>query len=1110
MTTAVQLYRIPAPEARRSFEVAECLTISEIIARALPGAPEGMMDRVVVAICYRDQHQIIPRAWWSRVRPHGGTTVIIRVLPGVSAVATWVASAIGTAFYAATATSLGAFALNAIWVGTAVATTLLIGAAMNALIPRPSLSSPDGPESRYSINGWSNDLPAGKPIPLVLGKMRMAPVYAALPYSQIINGEQYVCAAFTFGYGRLKISDIRIGDTSIDEFTNVLYRTREGVVGDDPMEIVTQQVFEENVNVELKGPQEPLDEYGNPTGDPAELQTNVYETCANATEVSIIVHFPQGLTRIDSDGDPDGRTVRLRIRQRESGTTEWSEVQEVAYSERTITPFFRQFRWALPSRGSWEVEITRLTESRTEARFRDDTTLFAFQSIRPEYPINFDAAPLALVEARVKATEQINGTISRLNALVERYVYAFDGVEARSEGLSRNPADIYADALRGAYQARPVPDTEVDWDMLDEWWQFCKDKGLRYDATITTQMSFGEMLSEIAAAGRASPRHDGEKWGVVIDRPQDVVVDHISPRNSWGFEGERSYIKPPDGIRVRFLDETDDFSEAELIHPWPGNEGAIDLLEEWEMPGKTNPDEVARETFRRMQEVIQRRDTFRVMQEGAIRAATRGDKVLLSHDVLSSVQVSGKVLTVDGSRVVIDEPVTMEAGRSYALRWMAYDEANTVGDSAIATVTTSPGTTQALLVQGDSLPAPGDLVLFGPCEEVSFPCRVLLIEPGENFSCRLTLTNDAEEIDTLTDAYVPPDWNPIVGSILTGGLPNAPVFTGLSVIYDSVDFSLSIIDGWGSRDPSFRAVRVSARMPDNETVQVGSILVQHRLDGEATWDSATIYGREGAVDLEYEVGDEIEIRLTAYSVGGAAGGTSSILTYTVADTETVPDVPDTESILLSSGLGYSSIDYANGDPATDTVLIFRTAADDTFDAETDLIKNLEVELGVTSSFTDGDRTRPDILSAGDMDDPGEWTAGGGWLISGGSATHTPSVASTLSQALSLSAGTTYRGAVTVSGRTAGSITVQLAGGTPVATAAIDVDGQALFSLTAVSGNDRFEIVATSDFDGSVTEIVLYAQTAATAPQGAHEYRFAAVGANSIVSSVSDALPTTII
>jgi len=214
--------------------------------------------------------------------------------------------------------------------------------------------------------------------------------------------------------------------------------------------------------------------------------------------------------------------------------------------------------------------------------------------------------------------------------------------------------------------------------------------------------------------------------------------------------------------------------------------------------------------------------------------------------------------------------------------------------------------------------------------------------------------------------------------------------------------------------------------------------------------------------------------------------------------------------LLSSGLGYSSIDYANGDPATDTVLIFRTAADDTFDAETDLIKNLEVELGVTSSFTDGDRTRPDILSAGDMDDPGEWTAGGGWLISGGSATHTPSVASTLSQALSLSAGTTYRGAVTVSGRTAGSITVQLAGGTPVATAAIDVDGQALFSLTAVSGNDRFEIVATSDFDGSVTEIVLYAQTAATAPQGAHEYRFAAVGANSIVSSVSDALPTTII
>ena len=625
MTTAVQICRIPAPEARRSFEVEEALTISEIVERAFPGAAEEMMDRVVVAIYCRDQYQIIPRAWWPRVRPHGDAGVIIRVLPGIEAAVAAITGAIATAVGA----TAGTFAYAAISVGVTLVTTLAVSYLVNALIPRPSLNSPDGPESRYSINGWSNDLPAGKPIPLVLGKMRMAPVYASLPYSQVINGEQYVCAAFTFGYGRLKISDIRIGDTSIDEFTNVLYRTREGVAGGDPMEIVTQQVFEENVNVELKGPQEPLDEYGNPTGDPAELQTNVYETCANATEVSIIVHFPQGLTRIDSDGDPDGRSVRLRIRQRESGTTEWDEVQEVTYSERTITPFFRQFRWVLPSRGSWEVEITRLSESLTAARFRDDTTLFAFQSIRPEYPINFDAAPLALVEARVKATEQINGTISRLNAIVERYVDAFDGVDTWSEGLSRNPADIYADALRGAYQARPVPDAEVDWDVLEEWWQFCDDKGLHYDATITSQMSFGEMLAEIAAAGRASPRHDGEKWGVVIDRPQDVVVDHITPRNSWGFEGERSYIKPPDGIRVRFLDETNDYSEAELIHPWPGNEGAIDLLEEWEMPGKTDPDEVARETYRRMQEVIQRRDTFRVMQEGAIRAATRGDKVLL-------------------------------------------------------------------------------------------------------------------------------------------------------------------------------------------------------------------------------------------------------------------------------------------------------------------------------------------------------------------------------------------------------------------------------------------------------------------------------------------------
>ena len=199
-----------------------------------------------------------------------------------------------------------------------------------------------------------------------------------------------------------------------------------------------------------------------------------------------------------------------------------------------------------------------------------------------------------------------------------------------------------------------------------------------------------------------------------------------------------------------------------------------------------------------------------------------------------------------------------------------------------------------------------------------------------------------------------------------------------------------------------------------------------------------------------------------------------------------------------------------GDVATTEVRIFRTAFGDTLDTETDEIGTVSVGRAVSVVYADGDVTRIDQVVAGDMSDAGSWTAGGGWAIAGGEATHSAGVASTLSQPQSLTAGKTYRGAITVSGRTAGSVTVQLTGGTTVATGTIEENGLALFSLDAVTGNDTLEIVATADFDGAVTEIVLYPETAACAPQGTHAYRFAAVNSEDVTSAISSAITATII
>ena len=1110
MTVPVLITRGVSPEARKRFELEATMTIAEIVEAQLPGASESVLARTRVAVSRDGMFHIIPREWWGSVRPHAGTTVIIRVVEGDPlSIASAISSYIGTAYYVATGVSLGSFGLNAIFVATAVATVGLTAALLNSLMPAPQAPKSQNTKPRYKITGWNNQATPDEPVPLPLGQIRVAPVYAAQPYTEVIGDYQYIRALFLVGYGRLDISDIRLGETPIEEFAGVDLEIREGVAGDAPVTITPDQVLEESVQIELLNPQPEVDATGAEVeGGTDEEQPHVYTTASHSTQASVIFHWPNGMHYSKSSGDIGWTSVQVRIRQREAGTETWSEVVTLDYRAKQREAFFRQYSWVLPSRGTWEIEITNLTEKDSGTKRQNRFFLAAVQSIRPEYPINF-GAPVALIAARVKATYELNGTIDTLNCLVQRYVPTWDG-EAWGEGLSRNAASQYLHALQGDHSPYPVADAGVDLDDLAEWWEFCDAKGLTYDADHREQVTLRELLAMIASAGRASPRHNGETWGVVIDRPQSEIVDHISPRNSWEFEGSREYIDPPDAVRVKFLDETDDYADAEILVPWPALEGEVDLIEEWEVPGKTHPDAIATEVHRRMQEILLRRDRFTVMQEGPIRAATRGDKVLLSHDVISSVQTAGRVLQVIGNLVILDEAATMVSGTDYGFRYLTYDAGDTVGDSRLVSVSTVEGMTRSLMVLGNDLPPVGAVVLFGPTALETIPCRVLDVEAAEDFAVRLTLTNDAEEIDALTDAYVPAAWDPIVGEAITLSLTlSAPVF-GLITTLDNGEDLLSLFSPEYGDDA--RVVRVAVAGDPSDLLPISYLEVEHRLDGTAPWTTETIFGSSGSVDIEgYDLDDAIEIRAVAYSRARVAGAYSAVLDYIVganlADTAIVPNV---ELVSLEAGLGRVVIEISSDDPLTGSVEIFRTAAGDAINTGADKIGSLDVVVGQTRSYTDGDATRIDMLTDGDMSNAATWTAGGGWAIAGGEAAHTPGAASTLSQSLALTAGKTYRIGVTISGRTAGSVTLQLTGGTTVSGAAISDNGLALEALTALTGNDTFEIVASTDFDGAVTEVMLYQETAACAPQGAYSYRFAALNAEGFASDVSSATTITII
>ena len=910
--------------------------------------------------------------------------------------------------------------------------------------------------------------------------MRYSPPFAATSYTEIVGDEQYVRALFTFGYGPVHISDLRLGDTPITEFEGVEIETREGRDTDAPITLYPRQVLEDAESVELVRPL-PRDTSGNVISGPATETPVVRFTASNTSRVSAVIGFPSGLFTINDAGDVQKRTVEIRIRHRRAGDADWIDVTVLAIRSELRSAFFRQHSWDLPARGRWEVEITRLRDENTNTQASDRSFLSALQSIRPEYPLN-TRRPLSLLALRIRATHQLSGALDNVNALVQRYGEIWDGTNW-VEGLSRNPASACLAALTGSATPFPVPEARLDRAAFADWFSWCETKGLKYDRVHDTAQSLGEMLQMICGAGRAGPRHDGVTWGVVIDRPETLVIDHINPRNSVDFNWSRTYFDPPDGFRVAFADATNGYEQAERIVPWPGHEGAVALTEAIELPGKTDPDEIWREARRRMYELIHRPDQFSAVQDGAARLATRGDLVVGAFDVLTRTQMAARVKSVQGRLVELDALATFEAGTDYGIRFKQYqDDDDPVGISHVVAVRAQPGETTVLsLVSGEVVPTPGDVVHFGPRETTDLPMRIKGLEAGENFSSVVSMVAAARVIDTLSDADTPPAWDGRVGAVVET-VAQAPGVPGFA----------SVVSGLtGTGDLNGLQVLVT---PDSASaVPTADLRIEHRLDGATGWAVLTVPVANAGADIDgYSAGETVELRVTAIAEDGTASDPSASVVHEIgAQDAALPGALEAGSIMVTGGLGHALVSIATGaDSALDRIQVYRVPTGAALDRNTDATgAPFAAPASTTLGYVDGDATRTNLIANPGFADASNWSvAGGNWAIAGGVATHTAGSTSDLSQALALSDGATYRSGFDVTGRTAGDVELQLIGDTTVQASAT-TNGRHNAALIAPANVINLVFDASASFDGAIDNLILFQVTPACAPQGSFDYYF---------------------
>jgi hypothetical protein len=268
----------------------------------------------------------VPRDRWAHVRPKPGRLVRVAVAPGggggqknplrlVLTILTIAAVAVvpGAIFAAAGTTAAAASAGLKIGVSLITAGVGLGGALLaNALAPPPRTGVTDQGQFLTSptLTGSRNTERPYAPFPVVLGRHRIAPVFAARPYTEIAGDDQYLRQLFAVSIGPTEITDAKIGETPLEQFDGVELEIRRGNPNQRPSRLYAGQVLEQGLAVALTSA--------------ASWQTRTSDL--NADELSVDIAFAQGLVRFDDQGRKQTLGVDVEVNFRRVGTTPWKSI----------------------------------------------------------------------------------------------------------------------------------------------------------------------------------------------------------------------------------------------------------------------------------------------------------------------------------------------------------------------------------------------------------------------------------------------------------------------------------------------------------------------------------------------------------------------------------------------------------------------------------------------------------------------------------------------------------------------------------------------------------------------------------------------------------------
>ncbi len=767
----------------------------------------------------------VPRAFWAKVKPKAGVPIHATVMPKggsggkILRTVLLVALTVFTAGVASGAYLAGVSVAGLSGAALGAAIGLVGTMAINALIPPPvpklgDLGGGEAPGRWMALTGTSNRLTQYGAIPLVLGKHKLFPPHAAMPYTETLGDTVYQRLMFDLGHGDLEVTDIKIGDTPIESFEGVQYEITKTPT------LYTSDVNEVAVSAALN------------VAD--EVVSVERTTDAGIDEISLDIVFPAGLFGYDDKGKLIIARANITVEYREHGTSTWTVVPinsttrveglypqfpTQVFASQAVTgnkkPFAVAVAWKVtndPAK-SYDVKVTRgVTDWGTASSTNriGDAAWTVLRSITRTNPSTTGTNKLCM---RIKSSEQLNGTLDSLNCVVAQKIPVYD---ADTETWSANTANfnfawVYHWLLKGAGGAfvTSLADSRIDLDSLVPFAQFCEDNGFLVGGVLESQQPMGEFLKEFLACALATPTMRDGRYGVLFDAGDTTPSMVFSQLDSRPLPASRPFLRLPHALRVEFRNPDADWEIDSIIVLDDGYSlNGVDARGN----ASSDPEPTEFETLT-LRYTCDAFSAWRIarchMAQGKYRLAnypfetdvanlsvTRGDCVHVTSDVHEWGAGAGWIVSIDGTTVVLDQRIETDPAKSYSMRLRASD-----GSSEVIAVTPhSPETETFYLASAPTKAAVGDAAIVGETGSETAILYVTGIQPGAELSARLNAV--------MYDARVAPFWaNPpeTIASAITGATYRAgPEPPAIDVVTD--------IDNEGPDDAGIHEPEVHVRI----------------------------------------------------------------------------------------------------------------------------------------------------------------------------------------------------------------------------------------------------------------------------------------------------------